>query len=116
VTVLFCDLVGSTELSTRLDPEDLREILAEYQATATTAAARFEGYASHFLGDGIMLLFGYPRAHEDAAARAVRAALAIVEAVKQLSESSHAHRPAIAVRIGVSTGIVVAGDLVRGQA
>src|SRR5262245_2681761 len=86
LTVLFCDLVGSTELSARLDPEDLREIVRAYQAVSGDAIRRFDGYVAQYLGDGLLVYFGYPAAHEDDAQRAVRAALGILAAMRELSE------------------------------
>ncbi len=81
LTVMFCDLVGSTELSRRLDPEDLREVMRRYQDTVAGLVARFEGHVAKFLGDGVLAFFGWPRAYEDQAERAVLSGLAAVEAV-----------------------------------
>src|ERR1043165_872094 len=81
LTVLFCDLVGSTALSARLDPEDMREVIRAYQSACADAVARYEGFVAKFVGDGMLAYFGYPRAHEDEAERAVRAGLAIVACV-----------------------------------
>jgi class 3 adenylate cyclase/predicted ATPase len=107
VTVMFCDLVGSTALSQRLDPEDMREVIAAYRGACAKAVARFDGFIAKYMGDGVLVYFGYPRAHEDDAERAVKAGLVIVDAVAGL-------RPDIdlKVRIGIATGLVVAGDLV----
>jgi class 3 adenylate cyclase len=107
--VLFCDLVGSTELSARLDPEDLREVMGAYQAACAEVVARFDGHIAKFLGDGVVTYFGWPRAHEDDAERAVRAGLALVAQVAGLEA-----RPAarLQARIGIATGQVVVGDLV----
>lgn len=84
VTVLFCDLVDSTPLSQRLDPEDLREVITAYQASAADTITRFGGFAAQFLGDGVLAYFGYPHAHEDDAERAVRTGLALIEAVRDV--------------------------------
>ena len=105
LTVLFCDLVGSTELSARLDPEDLREVIGKYQDACAEVIERFEGHVARFLGDGALAYFGWPRAHEHAAERAVRAGLALVEVIAQLE-------PGMQARVGVATGSVVVGDLI----
>jgi class 3 adenylate cyclase/predicted ATPase len=107
LTVLFCDLVGSTELSTRLDPEDMRDLLRAYQDACSRAIARYDGYVAKFMGDGVYAYFGYPRAHEDDAERAIRAAIDLVAAVGTLDHPG----PALAVRIGIATGPVVVGDV-----
>jgi class 3 adenylate cyclase/pimeloyl-ACP methyl ester carboxylesterase len=109
LTVMFADLVGSTALSVRLDPEDMREILAAYHQTVAAAVASFEGYIARFMGDGVLVYFGWPQAHEDAAERAVRAGLAIVEAVERLEKRAGG---ALCARVGIATGLVVVGDLV----
>jgi class 3 adenylate cyclase len=88
LTVMFCDLVGSTELSTRLDPEDLREVIAAYHRTVATAVSGFDGFVAKYMGDGVLAYFGYPRAHEEDAERAVRAGLGVVEAVARLDPKS----------------------------
>jgi class 3 adenylate cyclase/predicted ATPase len=108
LTMMFCDLVGSTELSARLDPEEVREIMRAYQDICAGMVARFDGYLAKFLGDGVLAYFGYPRAHEDAAERAVRAARAVIDGVTGL-EPRAGHR--LSVRIGIATGIVVVGRL-----
>lgn len=108
LTVMFVDLVGSTALSTRLDPEDLREVMREYLDAVALEIARYEGYIARYQGDGVMVYFGYPRAHEDDAERALRAALGIVRAVGGLRPGGAAP---LAVRIGIATGLVVVGDL-----
>jgi predicted ATPase/class 3 adenylate cyclase len=108
LTVMFCDLVGSTELSARLDPEDLREIIGAYQTACAAVVARFEGHIAKFLGDGVLAYFGWPRAHEDDAERAVRAGLALVEAVTGVKARADVQLHA---RIGIATGQVVVGDL-----
>ena len=97
LTVMFCDLVGSTELSARLDPEDLRDVIAEYHRAIAAAVAGFDGFIAKYMGDGVLAYFGYPRAHEDDAERAVRAGLEIQAAVASL-KTRGAER--LAVRIG----------------
>jgi class 3 adenylate cyclase len=109
LTVLFCDLVGSTALSARLDPEEMREVIRTYQNAVAAEVARFEGHVAKFMGDGVLAYFGWPRAHEDEAERAVRAGLAVVEAVRRLSPSAGA---TLSCRVGIGTGLVVVGDLV----
>jgi class 3 adenylate cyclase len=84
LTVMFCDLVGSTALSTRHDPEDLRELIADYHRAVSDTVGRFDGFVAKYMGDGVLIYFGYPQAHEDDAERAVRAGLAVIEAVGQL--------------------------------
>ncbi|MBS0641735.1 MAG: AAA family ATPase, partial [Proteobacteria bacterium] len=106
VTVMFCDLVGSTALSARMDPEDLRDIIATYQKTVADTVRRFGGFVAQYLGDGVLAYFGYPRAYEDNAERATRAALEVVAAVGAL----HSAVP-LQSRIGIATGLVVVGDL-----
>ncbi len=108
ITVLFCDLVGSTELANRLDPEDLAALLRRYQDACSGAVARYEGFVAKFMGDGVLAYFGYPQANEDAAERAVRSALEVVDAVAKLDHSGD--RP-LAVRVGIATGVVVIGDM-----
>jgi class 3 adenylate cyclase len=107
LTLLFCDLAGSTALSARLDPEDLREILARYYQQASEALKQHGGYVAEFLGDGLLVYFGWPVAHEDDAERAVRAGMAAAEAVAQLTTSAGS----LAVRVGIATGPVVVGDI-----
>ncbi|HME86587.1 MAG TPA: adenylate/guanylate cyclase domain-containing protein [Roseiarcus sp.] len=109
LTVMFCDLVGSTALSKRLDPEDMREVIRAYQDACSGAIARYDGFVAKFMGDGILAYFGFPRAHEDDAARAVHAGLEISVVVAGLQTRA---REKLAVRIGVATGLVVVGDLV----
>jgi class 3 adenylate cyclase/predicted ATPase len=109
LTVMFVDLVGSTELASRLDPEDMREVLRAYQDASAGVIARFEGFVAKFMGDGVLAYFGYPRAHEDEAERAVRAGLALAETVGQLKAPTG---EALAARVGIATGLVVVGDLV----
>jgi class 3 adenylate cyclase/predicted ATPase len=109
LTVLFCDLVGSTELATRLDPEDLREVMRAYQGACADVVCRFEGHLARFLGDGALAYFGWPRAHEDDAERAIRAGLQLVEGVARLEPRAEVRLQA---RVGVATGQVVVGDLI----
>jgi class 3 adenylate cyclase/ABC-type transport system involved in cytochrome c biogenesis ATPase subunit len=109
LTVMFCDLVGSTALSVRFDPEELRGEIRAYQNTVTGVVARYDGFVAKFMGDGVLAYFGYPRAHEDDAERAVRAGLEIATAVRS-QETRGTER--LAVRIGIATGLVVVGDLV----
>jgi class 3 adenylate cyclase len=123
LTVLFCDLVGSTALSAQLDPEELREVVRAYQDTCAKVIARFEGYIAQYLGDGLLVYFGYPLAHEDDAQRAVRAGLGMIEAMGQLTTrlGQEGLRPAptqsrqrgvhLAVRLGIHTGLVVVGEV-----
>ena len=109
LTVMFVDMVGSTALSALLDPEELGQLLRVYQNAVIGEVARFDGYVARFMGDGILAYFGWPIAHEDEAERAVRAGLAMIEAVARL------HAPAsqsLAVRVGVATGLVIVGDLI----
>src|SRR5262245_48459943 len=108
VTVMFSDLVGSTALSARMDPEDLREVIAAYQKCVTDTVRRFGGFVAKYMGDGVLAYFGYPQAHEDDAERAVRCGLALVEAACRLQTS---HGVTLQVRIGIATGVVVVGDL-----
>jgi len=107
LTVLFCDLVGSTPLSTRFDPEDLREIVGAYHRCVTDTIGRFGGFVAKYMGDGVLVYFGYPEAHEDDAERAARAGLAVIDAVGRL-----ATQEPLNVRIGIATGLVVVGDLI----
>src|SRR5262245_13828062 len=106
VTVMFCDLVGSMALSARMDPEDLREVIADYHNCITGIVRRFDGFVAQYLGDGVLVYFGYPQAHEDDAERAVRAGLELIEAVGDLK--THA---SLQTRVGIATGLVVVGDL-----
>src|SRR5215472_11762280 len=107
LTVMFCDLVGSTPLSARLDPEDLREIVGAYHRCVADTVARFAGVVAKYMGDGVLIYFGYPEAHEDDAERAVRAGLAVIDAVGRLATSTPLN-----VRLGVASGLVVVGDLI----
>jgi class 3 adenylate cyclase/tetratricopeptide (TPR) repeat protein len=110
LTVVFCDLVASTDLSTRLDPEDLREVLASYAGRVTQEVRRFGGFVARFLGDGILAYFGYPQAREDDPERALRAGLATVGTVSELEMPFGA----LQARVGIATGLVVVGDLTDG--
>jgi class 3 adenylate cyclase len=112
LTVLFCDLVDSTVLARQLDPEDLREVVRAYQEVCAKVIARFEGHIAQYLGDGLLVYFGYPLAHEDDAQRAVRAGLGIVEAMGQLNTRLTQERGVqLAVRLGIHTGLVVVGEV-----
>lgn len=112
LTVMFCDLAGSTELSRRLDAEDLRALVKAYQRAAATEVERFGGHVAQYLGDGILVYFGYPQAHEDAASRAIAAAMGIVQAVGALSaETQRTRGVQLDVRIGMHSGVVVIGDM-----
>jgi class 3 adenylate cyclase len=107
VTVMFCDLVGSTALSARMDPEDLREVMSAYQKCVAETVQRFGGFVAKYMGDGVLVYFGYPRAHEDDAERTVRAGLALVSAVSDLKTHAPLH-----TRVGIATGLVVVGELI----
>lgn len=107
VTVMFCDLVGSTALSARLDPEDLREVISRYHACVAEIVGRFDGFVAKYMGDGALVYFGYPRAHEDDPEQAVRAGLALIAAVGELEAPER-----LQARIGIATGLVVVGDLI----
>ena len=107
VTVMFSDLVGSTALSARMDPEDLREVISAYQKCVAETVQRFGGFVAKYMGDGVLVYFGYPQAHEDDAERAVRAGLELVAAVGALKT----HAP-LQTRVGIATGLVVVGDLI----
>jgi class 3 adenylate cyclase/predicted ATPase len=109
LTVLFCDLVGSTQLSEQLGPEEYAYVLKEYQVLTLAAVEPFDGHARQYLGDGILVYFGYPTAHEDAARRAILAARAIQEAISTRNAGLDARGKPIAVRVGIHAGIVVAG-------
>jgi class 3 adenylate cyclase/tetratricopeptide (TPR) repeat protein len=115
LTVMFCDLVGSTALSEHLDPEQLRELLARYQDACAAVIDRYGGHIARYVGDGLLIYFGYPHSFEDNAARAVRAALGIVGAVGDLDTGVELSGAALAVRIGVTTGEVVVGDIGQGE-
>jgi class 3 adenylate cyclase len=110
--VLFCDLVDSTALASQLDPEELREVVRAYQEACGKVIARFDGHIAQYLGDGLLVYFGYPLAHEDDAQRAVRAGLGMVEAVGQLNTRLGQERGLqLAVRLGIHTGLVVVGEI-----
>ena len=112
LTVMFCDLVGSTSLSERLDPEALRDVIRAYQGAAAEVIGRLEGYIAQYLGDGLLVYFGHPRAHEDDAQRAVRAALGIVAAMPDLNARLvHHDGVRLSVRVGIHTGLVVVGQI-----
>ena len=108
VTVMFSDLVGSTALSTSMDPEDLREVISAYHKCVAETLRRFDGFVAQYMGDGVLVYFGYPEAHEDDAERAVRAGLELIAAVAELK--THA---ILQTRVGIATGLVVVGDLMR---
>jgi class 3 adenylate cyclase/predicted ATPase len=115
LTMFFCDLVDSTSLASQFDPEDWREIVGSYYDACRKVIARFDGHIAQYLGDGLLVYFGYPRAHEDDAQRAVRAGLGIIEAAGQLNTVlSEKHGVSLAVRLGCHTGLVVVGDEVGG--
>ena len=107
VTVMFSDLVGSTALSARMDPEDLREVISAYQKCVAETVQRFGGFVAKYMGDGVLVYFGYPEAHEHDAERAVRAGLELIQALGGLKSSSP-----LQTRVGVATGLVVVGDLI----
>ena len=107
VTVMFSDLVGSTALSARMDPEDLREVISAYQKCVAETVQRFDGFVAKYMGDGVLVYFGYPQAHEDDAERAVRAGLELIAAVGGLKSSA-----SLQTRVGIATGLVVVGDLI----
>jgi len=106
VTVMFSDLVGSTALSARMDPEDLREVISAYQKCVAETVGRFGGFVAKYMGDGVLVYFGYPQAHEDDAERAVRAGLELIAAVSALKAPV-----SLQTRVGIATGLVVVGDL-----
>src|SRR5271166_769759 len=110
VTVMFVDLVGSKTLAARMDPEDLREIISAYQKCVAETVRRFDGFVAKYLGDGVLVYFGYPQAHEDDAERAVRAGLELIAAMAALN----APEP-LQTRVGIATGMVVVGDLGLGE-
>ncbi|WP_170766420.1 AAA family ATPase [Ruegeria lacuscaerulensis] len=109
LTILFCDMVGSTELSARLDPEDINDVIRAYQDASAGAVARYGGFVAKFMGDGVIAYFGYPSAHEDDAERAVRAGLEMIRVSTKLLATDGTP---INVRIGIATGVVVVGELV----
>ena len=105
---MFSDLVGSTALSARMDPEDLREVISAYQTCVAETVRRYGGFVAKYMGDGVLVYFGYPQAHEDDAERAVRAGLELVAAVSALKIA----RVPLQTRVGIATGLVVVGDLI----
>jgi class 3 adenylate cyclase/tetratricopeptide (TPR) repeat protein len=107
LTIMFCDLVGSTALSEAMDPEDLAQLISDFQDACTKAVKKYDGYVARLMGDGLLVYFGYPLAHEDDPERAVRAGLDIVEAVPKIQSAQK-----LSVRVGIATGLVVVGDLV----
>src|SRR5215831_12264065 len=107
VTVMFSDLVGSTALSARMDPEDLREIHSAYQKCVAEAVRRFGGFVARYFGDGVLVYFGYPEAHEDDADRAVRAGLEVIASVIAFKTAT------LQTRVGIATGLAVVGDLIE---
>ena len=104
---MFSDLVGSTALSARMDPEDLREVISSYQKCVAGTVQRFGGFVAKYMGDGVLIYFGYPQAHEDDAERAVRAGLELIAAVSALKSTAP-----LQTRVGIATGLVVVGDLI----
>src|SRR5215471_10537842 len=108
LTVMFCDLVGSTALSARLDPEDYREVITAYHRAVADVVSGLDGFVAKYMGDGVLVYFGYPSAHEDEAERAVRAGLGLIDAVGRLDVKS----VELQARVGIATGLVVVGDLI----
>src|SRR5271167_3114125 len=104
---MFSDLVGSTALSARMDPEDLREVISAYQKCVAKTVRRFGGFVAKYMGDRVLIYFGYPHAHEDDAERAVRAGLELIAAVTALKAPAP-----LQTRVGIATGLVVVGDLI----
>ncbi len=116
LTVMFCDLVGSTALSHQLDPEELHKVIGAYQAVCVSVVTRFEGHVAQYLGDGLLVYFGYPAAHEDDAQRAVRTGLGIIEAIERLSSQLNQEMNLqLQLRIGIHTGLVVVGQVGSGN-
>ena len=109
LTVMFVDLVGSTEMATRMDAEDMRDVITSYQNTVAGVVSRYEGFVAKFMGDGVLCYFGWPRANEDDAERAVRAGLSIIEAVRKARAPDGSH---LSTRVGIATGVVIVGDLI----
>src|ERR1700752_1723387 len=107
VTVMFSDLVGSTALSARMDPEDLRDVISAYHHCVAETVRRSGGFVAKYMGDGVLIYFGYPRAHEDDAERAARAGLAVIDAVGRLATLEPLN-----VRLGIASGLVVGGGLI----
>jgi class 3 adenylate cyclase len=115
LTVMFCDLVGSTALSAKLDPEELRAVVRAYQQTCAAVIERYDGYIAQYLGDGLLVYFGYPMAHEDDAARAVRAGLEIVAAPQDRAVGATPVAAPLQIRIGIHTGPVVVDEMGGGR-
>src|SRR5215472_2674179 len=112
LTVMFCDLVESTQLSGQLDPEVYREVVRAYQRVCSEVITRFDGHIAQLLGDGLLVYFGYPQAHEDDAQRAVRTGLGILDALGELNQELHQAKGIhLAIRVGVHTGLVVVGEM-----
>src|SRR6266478_9882713 len=112
LTVMFCDLVDSTKLSSQLDPEEYREVVRAYQSACTEVIQRFDGHIAQLLGDGLLMYFGYPQAHEDGPQRAVRAGLGMLAAMGDLNQGlQQAQGIQLAIRIGIHTGLVVVGEM-----
>ncbi len=109
LTVMFVDLVGSTEMATRMDAEDMRDVITSYQNTVAGVVSRYEGFVAKFMGDGVLCYFGWPRANEDDAERAVRAGLSIIDAVKKVKAPNGSP---LSTRVGIATGVVIVGDLI----
>src|SRR5262245_9401602 len=115
LTLMFCDIVNSIGLSNRLDPEDLRDVIAAYQRACVGAIQHYDGFVAKYIGDGILAFFGYPLAHEDAAENSLRAGLAVLKAMPKLNDTmSQLHGVRLAVRVGIATGLVVVGDIIDG--
>jgi class 3 adenylate cyclase len=114
LTVLFCDIVGYTDLAHRLDPEDLRDLTIRYQSVCESAIKRYEGVVARYVGDGVMAYFGYPQAHEEDAGHSVRAGLAIIDGIRQLNLQLVNRDIELSVRIGIATGVVVVGEAIDG--
>jgi class 3 adenylate cyclase len=110
LTVMFCDVVGSTAMAQRLDPEDLRALILRYQQLVRDLVARYEGFVARYMGDGVLIYFGYPAAHEDDAARAIHAGLGIVSAAQSLDPPLDPSGHPVPLRVGIATGVVVVGD------
>src|SRR5262249_40435729 len=112
LTVMFCDLVDSTKLSSQLDPEEYREVVRAYQSACTEVIKRYDGHIAQLLGDGLLVYFGYPQAHEDDPHRAVRTGLGILAAIGDLNQGlQQAKGMQLGVRVGIHTGLVVIGDM-----
>ena len=113
LTVMFCDLVGSTAMATRFDPEELQDLIRAFQDRCAAAIAQFDGYIARYMGDGMLVYFGFPRAHEDDPERAVRAGLEVVSAIGDLNRDIEPGSTVdLAVRVGIATGMVVVGNIV----